>query len=133
MNRIKIDLELILSNVDRNIFGGYMELGYQDTRFAYLDIGDSAKADKSALRSDVRNALEQMNFSNIRFPGGNFASGYRWRDGVGPRRERPGRHDLAWRCTVANQYGTNEFVNLCRALHVEPYLCVNCGDGDMRE
>jgi len=133
MNRIKIDPERILSDIDRNIFGGYMELGYQDTRFEYLDIGDSPGADKSALRSDVRKALEQMNFPNIRFPGGNFASGYRWMDGVGPRQERPGRHDLAWRCTIPNQYGTNEFINLCRALNVEPYLCVNCGDGDMRE
>ena len=84
MNHIKIDLERIVSDIDRNIFGGYMELGYQDTRFAYLDIGDSPRAGKKNLRNDVRAALERMNFSNIRFPGGNFASGYHWRDGVGP-------------------------------------------------
>jgi alpha-N-arabinofuranosidase len=133
MNHIKIDLERILSDIDRNVFGGYMELGYQDTRFAYMDLGDSPHADKNNLRADVRTALEKMNFSNMRFPGGNFASGYRWQDGVGPRQERPSRHDLAWRCLVQNQYGTNEFIRLCRALNIEPYLCVNCGDGDMRE
>ena len=133
MNRIKIDLERILSDIDRNIFGGYMELGYQDTRFAYMDLGDSPHADKTNLRADVRQALEKMNFSNMRFPGGNFASGYRWQDGVGPRQQRPARHDLAWRCLVENQYGTNEFIRLCRAFNIAPYVCVNCGDGDMRE
>ena len=133
MNKIKIDLERIVSDIDRNIFGGYMELGYQDTRFGYLDIGDSPRVDKNNLRNDVREALERMNFSNIRFPGGNFASGYRWMDGIGPRQARPVRHDLAWRCIVQNQYGTNEFINFCRSLNIEPYLCVNCGDGDMRE
>ena len=133
MNQIKIDLERIVSDIDHNIFGGYMELGYQDSRFAYLDIGDSSHAGKKNLRLDVRDALERMNFSNIRFPGGNFASGYHWRDGVGPRQQRPARYDLAWRCIVQNQYGTNEFLKLCRALNTEPYLCVNCGDGDMRE
>jgi len=133
MNSIKIDLERILSDIDCNIFGGYMELGYQDTRFGYLDVSDAPDAGKKALRQDVRLALERMNFPNIRFPGGNFASGYRWIDGVGPRQKRPARHDLAWRCIVQNQYGTNEFIQFCRALNVEPYLCVNCGDGDMRE
>jgi alpha-L-arabinofuranosidase len=133
MNKIKIDLERVVSDIDRNIFGGYMELGYQDTRFGYLDIGDDPQAKKNGLRPDVRVALERMDFPNIRFPGGNFASGYRWIDGVGPRQLRPGRHDLAWRCIVENQYGTNEFVRFCRSLNIEPYLCVNCGDGDMRE
>ena len=92
MNHIKIDLERILSDIDRNIFGGYMELGDRDTKFAYLDVGDSPQADKNGLRNDVRAALERMNFPNIRFPGGNFASGYRWMDGVGPREERPARY-----------------------------------------
>ena len=133
MNHIKIDLERILSDIDRNIFGGYMELGYLDTRFGYLDLGDSPHADKNNLRSDVRAALERMNFANMRFPGGNFASGYHWRDGVGPRQQRPARYDLAWRCLVENQYGTNEFIRFCKALNMQPYLCVNCGDGDMRE
>ena len=132
MNHIKIDLERILSDIDRNIFGGYMELGIRDTRFKYLDIGDSDGKDKSGLRGDVRAVLERMKLSNIRF-GGNFVSGYRWRDGVGPRQERPARHELAWNSIVPNNFGTNEFIMLCRTLEVEPYLNVNCGDGDMRE
>ncbi len=137
MNHIKIDLERIVSDIDRNIFGGYMEIAcsHRDTEFSYLDIGDNADADKSRLPFKVRNALERMNLATIRFPGGNFASGYRWEDGVGPRHERPIRHDLAHNPPriVPNHYGTNEFIRFCRSMNIEPYLCVNCGDGNMRE
>jgi len=114
MNNIKIDLERVLSDIDRNIFGGYMEFGHLDTKFSFLDVGDSPGADKYQLQPDVRSALEQMNISNIRFPGGNFASGYRWMDGIGPRDQRPTRRDLAHNCLIANSYGTNEFVKFCR-------------------
>jgi len=100
--------------------------------FDYLDVGDSSRTDKSNLRSDVRTALERMNLSIIRFPGGNFASGYHWRDGVGPRQERPARYNQAWRRPVSNRYGTNEFIRFCRAMNIEPYLCVNCGDGNIK-
>ena len=133
MNKIKIDLERILSDIDRNIFGGTIELGDSDSRYPYLDVGESKNAEKSKLRKDVREAIERMKLSNIRFPGGNFASGYHWMDGVGPRQERPSRYDLAFRCIVENQYGTNEFIRLCHAFNIKPYLTVNCGDGDCRE
>ena len=69
----------------------------------------------------------------IRYPGGNFVSGYRWHDGVGPREERPPRLDLAWHHVDSNTFGTNEFVEFCRRVETEPFLVVNCGDGDMRE
>jgi len=133
LNHIKIDLERIVSDIDRNVFGGTMELGYSDPRYEYLDVGDLSYADKKALREDIRVALERLNLSNIRFPGGNFASGYRWIDGVGPREKRPTRHDLAFDCIVQNHYGTNEFIRFCRAFNIEPYLTVNCGDSNMRE
>src|SRR5271157_314470 len=132
MNHIKIDLERIVSDIDRNIFGGYMELGIRDTGFNHLDVLNSDGKDKDGLAGDVRAVIERVKLSNIRF-GGNFFSGYRWRDGVGPRQERPARHELAWNSHIPNNFGTNEFIMLCRTLGVEPYLCVNCGDGDMRE
>jgi len=131
MNQIRIDPERVTSDINRNIFGGNMEMGAAS--FDYLDVGDSSRTDKSNLRSDVRTALERMNLSIIRFPGGNFASGYHWRDGVGPRQERPARYNQAWRRPVSNRYGTNEFIRFCRAMNIEPYLCVNCGDGNMKE
>jgi len=132
MNRIKIDLERTLGDIDRNIFGGFAEHLRQVIYGGIYD-PDSPLADKDGLRSDVQAALQRLNFPIVRYPGGNFASGYRWRDGIGPRNERPGRHDLAWNNYDSNQFGTNEFIKFCRKLNIEPYLCTNCGDGDMRE
>jgi alpha-N-arabinofuranosidase len=132
MNHIKIDLERTISDIDRNIFGGYLEVTRTEARLAHLNIGDSPNADKNKLRGDIRSAIERMKLANMRF-GGNFFSGYRWMDGVGPVEERPARHDLAWGRITENKFGTNEFIQLCRALNCEPYLNVNGGDGDMRE
>ena len=129
MNEIKIGLERVLSDIDRNIFGGYLE----NKVYGGIYYPDSPRADKDGLRSDVRAALEQMRMANIRWPGGNLASGYHWQDGVGPKEERPVRHDLAWNAQASNQFGTNEFVQFCRKMRFEPYFCANCGDGDMRE
>ena len=132
MNSIRIDLERTLGAIDRNIFGGFAEhLG----RCIYGGIyePDSPLADEHGLRTDVLDALRRLRMPLIRYPGGNFASGYRWRDGVGSVSERPARADLAWFVTDPNHFGTNEFVRFCRKLGSEPYLVVNCGDGDMRE
>lgn len=132
MNRIKIDRDRVLGDIDPHIFGGFAELlGH----VIYGGIYDpqSPQADKDGLRKDVREALQRLNYSIMRFPGGNFVSGYRWEDGVGPQKKRPPRHDLAWNAYEFNQFGTNEFIRFCRKMKIEPYLCVNCGDGDMRE
>lgn len=132
MNHIKIDLERIISDIDRNIFGGYLEVTRTEALLARLNISDSPRADKNKLPADIRAGLERMHLTNMRF-GGNFFSGYRWMDGVGLVGERPARHDLAWGRITQNKFGTNEFIQLCRALNCEPYLNVNGGDGDMRE
>jgi alpha-N-arabinofuranosidase len=132
LNRIKLDLDRTTGTIDRNVFGGFVEhLG----RCVYGGIYDPASplADETGLRSDVKGALERMRLANVRYPGGNFVSGYRWRDGVGPVGERPPRPDLAWASVEPNTFGTNEFVGFCRKIEAEPYLVVNCGDGDMRE
>jgi alpha-N-arabinofuranosidase len=131
-NRIRIDPERTLGTIDRNIFGGFAEhLG----RCVYGGIyePDSRHADENGLRRDVLGALRRLRMPVVRYPGGNFVSGYRWRDGVGPREERPARMELAWHDLEPNQFGTNEFIDFCRSLGTEPYLAVNCGDGDMRE
>src|SRR5262245_25490260 len=81
--------------VDPRIFGGFLEhLG----RAVYQGVYDPASphADKDGLRTDVLAALEPMRYTTMRYPGGNFASGYHWMDGVGPREKRPVKRDLAW-------------------------------------
>jgi alpha-N-arabinofuranosidase len=132
VNRIKIDPERVLGPIDRNIFGGFAEhLG----RCIYGGLYEpgSPLADARGLRRDVLQALLRLRMPVIRYPGGNFASGYRWMDGVGPRAARPSRSDLAWGAVDSNQFGTNEFMVLCKKLKAEPYLVANCGDGDLRE
>ncbi len=131
-NKIVINPLRSSGQIDRNIFGGFAEhLG----RCIYGGIFDpgSPLADASGLRTDVLAALKRLRMPVIRYPGGNFVSGYHWMDGVGLRRERPTRLDLAWQGVESNQFGTNEFVHFCRQIGAEPYLAVNCGDGDMRE
>src|SRR5215813_967113 len=65
--------------------------------------------------------------------GGNFVSGYHWLDGVGSVDDRPRRSELAWYAEESNRFGTNEFIQYCRALGAEPYICVNMGSGTMDE
>ena len=74
-----------MSDIDRNIFGGYQE----NEVYGGIYSPGSLLADNDGLRNDIRESLTRMNLSNIRFPGGNMASGYRWMDGVGPLQERP--------------------------------------------
>jgi alpha-N-arabinofuranosidase len=132
LNRIKLDLDRTLGEVDRNIFGGFVEHLGRSIYGGIFD-PDSALANKAGLRSDVAGSLARLRLANVRYPGGNFVSGYRWRDGVGPVSERPPRVDLAWSSIEPNTFGTNEFVGFCRTIGTEPYLVVNAGDGDMRE
>ncbi len=132
MNSIKIDLNRRLGAVNHHIFGGFAEhLG----RCIYGGIYEpgSALADEDGMRSDVLEVLRCLNMPVIRYPGGNFVSAYRWRDGVGPVERRPARPELAWETVEPNLFGTDEFVKFCRKVNAEPYFVVNCGDGDMRE
>ena len=69
----------------------------------------------------------------LRWPGGNFVSGYHWIDGVGPRDERPRKSELAWLAEESNRFGTDEFIEYCRVLDTDPYICINMGTGTIDE
>ncbi len=90
------------------------------------------RADEHGFRRDVLALVRELAPTVIRYPGGNFVSGYNWEDGVGPIEQRPSRLDLAWLSTETNRFGTNEFIDWCRMAEVEPMLAVNLGtrDGD---
>ncbi len=131
-NQITVQLDRKISSIDRNLFGGFAEhLG----RCIYGGIyePDSPLAGKDGLRTDVLEALRRLDMPIMRYPGGNFVSGYRWRDAVGPKEDRNARMELAWHDLEPNTFGTNEFVDFCRKINSEPYMAVNCGDGDMRD
>jgi alpha-N-arabinofuranosidase len=132
MNRLFINPEQIKAALDPNVFGGFAEHLGQCVYGGIYD-PDSPLADERGLRTDVMGALRRLRMPVMRYPGGNFVSGYRWMDGVGPRAERPVRTDMAWNTIETNQFGTNEFIEFCRLIGTEPYMVVNAGDGDMRE
>jgi alpha-N-arabinofuranosidase len=130
--RIALDLERTLGPVDRRIFGGFIEhLG----RCIYGGIYDpgSALSDDRGFRADVLDQARLLRMPLLRWPGGNFVSNYHWTDGIGPRQQRPRRLELAWQAEEPNTFGTDEFVEYCRALGSEPYICLNMGTGTLEE
>jgi len=130
--KVVVDLDRTLGNIDNRIYGTLAEhIG----RVIYggLYDPDSPLADADGHRTDVLQALREMAPTVIRWPGGNFASGYHWRDGVGPAAGRAGRHDLAWDVYEPNTFGTEEFLTLCRKVGARPYLAVNASTGTIDE
>jgi alpha-N-arabinofuranosidase len=124
--RIRADLDYTLGDVDPRLYGGFVEhLG----RHIYTGIFEPGhpSADANGFRQDVLTLLRELKISVIRYPGGNFVSGYDWRDGIGRLESRPARLDLAWQTLESNRFGTNEFLLWCRELGAEPMLAVNLG------
>ncbi|NNE72223.1 MAG: alpha-N-arabinofuranosidase [Acidimicrobiales bacterium] len=90
-------------------------------------------ADADGLRTDVLGALDRLDMPVVRYPGGNFVSGYHWQDGVGPVDERPTLRELAWSSIETNHFGTDEFMGLCDRLGWTPMMAVNLGTGSPEE
>ncbi|UEJ81638.1 alpha-N-arabinofuranosidase [Brachybacterium halotolerans subsp. kimchii] len=88
---------------------------------------DHPAADEAGFRTDVLDLTRELGVTSVRYPGGNFVSGYRWEDGVGPVEERPARHDLAWHSTEPNTVGLDEFMAWAERAGVEPMYAVNLG------
>ena len=132
MARIDIGTGRPVGTVDERIFGGFIEhLG----RCIYGGVSDegSPLADARGFRTDVLGAVRDLGLRHVRWPGGNFVSGYHWTDGIGPPGERPRRAELAWHSEESNRFGTDEFMAWCVAAGVEPVLCLNMGTGTLDE
>jgi alpha-L-arabinofuranosidase len=128
---ILFDRHFEIGTTDPRLFGAFIEhLG----RCVYGGIYEPGhpQADEQGFRRDVLELVKELAPTIMRYPGGNFVSGYNWEDGVGPMEQRPRRLDLAWLSTEPNTFGTNEFIDWCRAAEIEPMLAVNLGtrDGD---
>jgi alpha-N-arabinofuranosidase len=130
--RVYVDSRRTIAPLDRNLFGSFLEhLG----RAIYEGIYDpgSKLSDGNGFRKDVISEIRQMGVPIIRYPGGNFVSGYNWLDGVGPRESRPRVLDRAWNTINTNQFGTNEFMAWCKAVGTEPLIGLNLGTGTPEE
>jgi len=129
---IDVDRTRVLGEIDERIYGFLLEhIG----RVVYGGVFDPGhpEAGENGLRRDVLEAVRQLRPSVIRWPGGNFASGYHWRDGVGQQADRLARHDLAWDAIETNRFGTEEFLSFCRAVGAEPYVNLNASTGTFDE
>jgi alpha-L-arabinofuranosidase len=130
--KIKVDLDRRIGTLDRRVFGGFIEhLG----RCIYGGVFDenSPLSDERGYRRDVLEAARNLRIPILRWPGGNFVSGYHWTDGIGLREERPRKIELAWFTEESNRFGTDEFIEYCRLMNAEPYICVNMGTGTIDE
>ncbi len=130
MFKLKIYEDLELSKFDERIFSSFLEhMG----RAVYTGIYEPSHrtADEQGFRQDVIELVKALNVSYVRYPGGNFVSGYNWRDGIGPK--RPTRIDYAWRSIESNKIGINEFVDWCHKAGVEPMGAVNLGSGSFKD
>ena len=124
--RVLLDRNSVIGETDRRLFGAFVEhLG----RCVYGGLFEPGhpEADAKGFRRDVLALVQELAPTIMRYPGGNFVSGYDWEDGVGPVEQRPRRLDLAWMSTETNRFGTNEFIDWCRLAGIEPMLAVNLG------
>ena len=118
--------ELAIDAIDDRLYGSFIEhLG----RAIYGGLYEPGHptADGQGFRGDVLDHVRALNTPIVRYPGGNFVSGYRWEDGVGPLEARPRRLDLAWKSLEPNAFGTDEFVRWCRKAGTEPMMAINLG------
>ncbi|MFG6446458.1 alpha-N-arabinofuranosidase [Microbacterium sp. P07] len=124
--RLIFDTRRPVGPVNRRVFGSFIEhLG----RAVYDGIHEPTHptADADGFRNDVKDLVRELGVSAIRYPGGNFVSGFRWEDSVGPREDRPQRLDLAWHSTESNHVGLHEFASWLEAVDSELMLAVNLG------
>ncbi len=127
-SRIFIDSRRTTAPLDRNLFGSFLEhLG----RAIHEGIYDppSKLSDSNGFRKDVLDEVKKLGVPIVRYPEGNFVSGYNWLDGVGPQQDRPRVLDKAWNSLESNQFGTNEFMAWCKVVGTEPLMGLNLGTG----
>ncbi|GAA4265675.1 alpha-N-arabinofuranosidase [Frondihabitans peucedani] len=130
--RLSLDPAFVVAPVSRKTFGTFVEhLG----RCVYGGIHDPGHptADEDGFRGDVLQYVRDLGISTVRYPGGNFVSGYRWEDGIGPVEDRPARKDLAWHSTEPNTVGIDEFMRWTEKAGVEPMMAVNLGTRGVQE
>jgi alpha-L-arabinofuranosidase len=124
--RLTIDPGRPVGPVSRRLFGAFVEHMGRGVYGGIYEPGHPA-ADEDGFRRDVIELVTEMGVTTVRYPGGNFVSGFRWEDGVGPRDERPVRLNLAWHSTETNEVGLHEFASWLEKVGAELMLAVNLG------
>jgi alpha-N-arabinofuranosidase len=133
-NRLVVNADLGKDKISKHLYGHFAEhLG----RCIYDGIWvgeDSAIPNTRGMRNDIVAALRKIQIPNLRWPGGCFADTYHWKDGIGPKGQRPTIVNIHWGgVTENNHFGTHEFLDLCEQLGTEPVICGNVGSGTVQE
>jgi alpha-N-arabinofuranosidase len=127
---IKIDLDRKIGEVDPNIYGAFVE-PIRTVVYGTIYDPKSPLADENGFRKDFVQLIKDLHIPVVRWPGGNYVSGYNWEDGIGPKDQRPARLDLAWHQIDHNQMGTDEYAKLCSLVGAEDFVCINAGSGTL--
>ncbi len=134
-NTIVVNAGLAKDTINKNIYGHFAEhLGHCIYGGLYIGEDNKTIPHKDGVRLDIIDALKKLKVPVLRWPGGCFADTYHWKDGVGPKKERPSMLNVWWgNVKEDNSFGTNEFLNMCELLGAEPYLSGNVGSGTPQE
>ncbi|MDE3164316.1 MAG: alpha-N-arabinofuranosidase [Acidobacteriota bacterium] len=130
--RIKLDSDRRIGAIDPLLYGNFAEHLGRCIEGGIFEEG-SPLSDAKGYRKDVRQAIQDLHVTQMRWPGGNFSSNYHWMDGIGPRAQRPPRLEMAWGTVESNRFGTHEFLDYSEELGFEPYICANFGTGSWDE
>lgn len=127
---IRIDTDRKIGEISPDIYGGFLE-PIKEIVYGSLYHPESDYADENGFRTDLIDLLKALKITNVRWPGGNYVSGYNWEDGIGPKDLRPARLDLAWKVIDKNQMGTDEYVKFCNLIGAKNFICINTGTGTL--
>lgn len=134
---IKVDLDRTISAIDPNIYSSFLEpLGRAnrpDIVYGPLYDPASPRADANGFRKEYLQQVKDLKVASVRWPGGNFVSGYNWMDGIGPKAQRPVTLDLSRTRPESNQMGTDEYAAFCNLVGAENFICINAGTGTIEE
>jgi alpha-N-arabinofuranosidase len=132
--KVTLHVDRAETQISKHMYGHFAEhLG----RCIYdgIYVGDNKIIPNTqGVRNDVIKALKDLQIPNLRWPGGCFADAYHWKDGIGPKNQRPHTENMAWgNIREDNSFGTHEFLDMCELLEAEPYLAVNMNSGTVQE
>ncbi|MBN2356875.1 alpha-N-arabinofuranosidase [candidate division KSB1 bacterium] len=133
-NKIIVNIDLGTEKISKHIYGHFAEhLG--NCIYGGFWVGDNSPIPNTrGIRNDVIAALREIDPPVVRWPGGCFADTYHWKNGIGPRDQRPAIINSTWGgVSEDNSFGTHEFLDLCELIGAEPYICLNVGSGTVQE
>ena len=133
--KIIVNADLGKDTISRHIYGHFSEHLGRCIYGGFYVVENNAKIPNiKGVRTDVVDALKALKIPNLRWPGGCFADTYHWKDGIGPKPERPSIVNTWWGgVTEDNSFGTHDFLEMCELLDTEPYLSANVGSGTVQE